>query len=204
MGTALTQEYWEAVQSYGEEAWCEEITSEAGYEFIALAEGNLIDVYDGAVVRLVVQGFGDSEQYLAFCQMIVDGILGAADFLEVLAVESYGNNEALVSIYFSLEQVAVLASTSWVLGLLIKDQSTRAQDVYLLVYEPAELDLSLNFESAVFDNTAQPLPTPTGLYADNITSDSARTNWQAVENASNYKVQYKAAGDTVWTETYTD
>lgn len=48
------------------------------------------------------------------------------------------------------------------------------------------------------------LPYPTGLYADNITSDSARTNWQAVENASNYKVQYKAAGDTVWTETYTD
>lgn len=48
------------------------------------------------------------------------------------------------------------------------------------------------------------LSTPTGLYADNITSNSARTNWQAVENASNYKVQYKAAGDTVWTETYTD
>lgn len=48
------------------------------------------------------------------------------------------------------------------------------------------------------------LSTPTGLYADNITSDSARTNWQAVENASNYKVQYKAAGDTVWTETFTD
>ena len=49
-----------------------------------------------------------------------------------------------------------------------------------------------------------PLSTPTGLYADNITSNSARTNWNAVENASNYKVQYKAAGDTVWTETYTD
>ena len=53
-------------------------------------------------------------------------------------------------------------------------------------------------------STLTPLATPTGLYADNITSDSARTNWQAVENASNYKVQYKAAGDTVWTETYTD
>lgn len=51
---------------------------------------------------------------------------------------------------------------------------------------------------------AAPLATPTGLNADNITSNSARTNWQAVENASNYKVQYKAAGDTVWTETYTD
>lgn len=50
----------------------------------------------------------------------------------------------------------------------------------------------------------QPLPTPTGLYADNITSDSATTHWTGDENASNYKVQYKAAGDTVWTETYTD
>ena len=204
MGTALTQEYWETVQYYGEEAWCEEITSEAGFEFIALAEGNLVDVYDSAVVRLVVQGFDDSEQYLAFYQTFEGGILGTPAFLEVIAVESYGNNEALVTMSFSPEQVEHMASTSWVLGLLIKDQSTRAQGVYLLAYEPAELDLSLNFESAVFDNTAQPLPTPTGLYADNITSDSARTNWQAVENASNYKVQYKAAGDTVWTETYTD
>ncbi len=59
-------------------------------------------------------------------------------------------------------------------------------------------------EEIGFSPTSMPLSTPTGLNADNITSDSARTNWQAVENASNYKVQYKAAGDTVWTETYTD
>lgn len=51
---------------------------------------------------------------------------------------------------------------------------------------------------------AQPLSTPTGLYADNITSDSATTHWTGDANASNFKVQYKAAGDTVWTETYTD
>lgn len=51
---------------------------------------------------------------------------------------------------------------------------------------------------------AEPLPTPTGLYADNITSDSATTHWTGDANASNYKVQYKAAGDTVWTETFTD
>lgn len=52
--------------------------------------------------------------------------------------------------------------------------------------------------------TPTPLATPTGLYADNITSDSATTHWTGDANASNYKVQYKAAGDTVWTETYTD
>lgn len=52
--------------------------------------------------------------------------------------------------------------------------------------------------------SGQPLSTPTGLYADNIKSDSATTHWTGDANASNYKVQYKAAGDTVWTETYTD
>ena len=58
----------------------------------------------------------------------------------------------------------------------------------------------------VFDypGLATPLSTPTGLNADNITSDSATTHWTGDANASNYKVQYKAAGDTVWTETYTD
>ena len=63
---------------------------------------------------------------------------------------------------------------------------------------------SLSWTQILTRRQATPLTTPSGLYADNITSDSARTNWQAVENASNYKVQYKAAGDTVWTETYTD
>lgn len=38
---------------------------------------------------------------------------------------------------------------------------------------------------------ATPLSTPTGLYADNITSDSARVSWNAVENASGYKVEYR-------------
>lgn len=38
-----------------------------------------------------------------------------------------------------------------------------------------------------------PLTTPTGLYADNITSDSARVSWTAVENASGYKLEYRQA-----------
>lgn len=45
-----------------------------------------------------------------------------------------------------------------------------------------------------------PLSTPTGLYADNITSDSARVSWTAVENASGYKVEYRRQGDTTWNE----
>ena len=45
-----------------------------------------------------------------------------------------------------------------------------------------------------------PLSTPTGLYADNITSNSARVSWTAVENASGYKVEYRRQGDTTWNE----
>ena len=70
-------------------------------------------------------------------------------------------------------------------------------------YEVMPLEMNTQYYWSLY-NPATPLATPTGLNATNITSDSARTNWQAVENASNYKVQYKAAGDTVWTETYTD
>lgn len=44
------------------------------------------------------------------------------------------------------------------------------------------------------------LTTPTGLNADNITSDSARVSWTAVENASGYKVEYRRQGDTTWNE----
>lgn len=70
-------------------------------------------------------------------------------------------------------------------------------------YSAVPLDLNTQYYWSLY-NPAQPLSTPTGLYADNITSDSATTHWTGDANASNYKVQYKAAGDTVWTETFTD
>ena len=63
-----------------------------------------------------------------------------------------------------------------------------------------------NYAAAVVANTSDSfkLFSPIELRTTGITENSARTNWNPVENASNYKVQYKAAGDTVWTETYTD
>lgn len=95
----------------------------------------------------------------------------------------------------------------WLLGT-IPDYSQRytpeqLDAMALEKYEVMPLSMNTQYYWSLYNPTT-PLSTPTGLYADNITSDSARTNWQAVENASNYKVQYKAAGDTVWTETYTD
>jgi hypothetical protein len=76
-------------------------------------------------------------------------------------------------------------------------------------YETAVEELSLgkyicNIESLgvnyYWTPVATPLSTPTGLYADNITSDSARIGWNAVENAVDYKVEYRRQGDTTWNE----
>lgn len=44
------------------------------------------------------------------------------------------------------------------------------------------------------------LTTPTGLTHDQVTSTSARVGWNAVENATDYKVEYRVQGATNWTE----
>ena len=44
------------------------------------------------------------------------------------------------------------------------------------------------------------LSTPTGLNATNVTSNSATIGWNAVENATDYKVEYRRQGDTTWNE----
>ena len=88
--------------------------------------------------------------------------------------------------------------------------NTRAQDIVKGYASTASTSgannaiQSATWSAIVTRQQSTPLSTPTGLYADNIKSDSATTHWTGDANASNYKVQYKAAGDTVWTETYTD
>ena len=136
-------------------------------------------------------------------------------------IKQGGSGSSLIIVNFRNEAVVTPDGDFYVLtcnvGLVYNDYSSSYPYFAIYSTNPAEitgLEL-ISFEdrngedktsTIVFDypGLATPLATPTGLYADNITSDSARTNWQAVENASNYKVQYKAAGDTVWTETYTD
>ena len=66
-------------------------------------------------------------------------------------------------------------------------------------YEVMPLEMNTQYYWSLY-NPATPLSTPTGLYADNITSDSARVSWTAVENASGYKVEYRRQGDTTWNE----
>lgn len=60
-------------------------------------------------------------------------------------------------------------------------------------------------ESSESTTTVRTLPyiklsSPTGLTADQITSNSATISWNAVENASDYKVEYRVQGATNWTE----
>lgn len=47
----------------------------------------------------------------------------------------------------------------------------------------------------------QQLDTPTDLTATNITNNSADLGWSAIENASNYRVDYRIYGDTLWQQT---
>lgn len=44
------------------------------------------------------------------------------------------------------------------------------------------------------------LSTPYNLVADQVTSSSARVRWNAVTNATDYKVEYRVQGATNWTE----
>lgn len=48
--------------------------------------------------------------------------------------------------------------------------------------------------------TTQTLATPTGLSATNVTDTTATLNWNAVTNASGYKVEWRASGASTWNE----
>ena len=143
-------------------------------------------------------------------------------------IEASGSlNNASFNYSFGVFVNPVASEWGGVLSCTGRDASAYIEDVYLLFDNDAVVR-SRGYDIASAYNSSQDissinsyikrqswtyvlgrsqteqLSTPTGLYADQITSNSARTNWNAVENASNYKVQYKAAGETVWTETYTD
>lgn len=49
--------------------------------------------------------------------------------------------------------------------------------------------------------TLSQLDTPSNLTATNITHNSADLGWSNVENASNYRVDYRIYGDTLWQQT---
>ena len=64
---------------------------------------------------------------------------------------------------------------------------------------------STNYDGSVYTDktpvtTLTQLSAPTGLTHDQVTSSSARVGWNAVTNATDYKVEYRVQGATDWTE----
>ena len=75
--------------------------------------------------------------------------------------------------------------------------AARFESLALGIYRCTIVENNTNY---YWSPAAEPLSTPTGLNADNITSNSATISWNAVENATDYKVQYRRQGDTTWNE----
>ena len=53
---------------------------------------------------------------------------------------------------------------------------------------------------AIENRAVVQLVTPTNLHTTNITSTGARLHWNSVENAEDYKVEYRQYGQTNWIE----
>lgn len=53
---------------------------------------------------------------------------------------------------------------------------------------------------AIENRAVVQLATPTNLHTSNVTSTGARLHWNSVENAVDYKVEYRRQGDTTWNE----
>jgi len=77
-----------------------------------------------------------------------------------------------------------------------------------IAYQKAAYDASseggIAYAKDYFTNClsrTQQLDTPTDLTATNITNNSADLGWSAIENASNYRVDYRIYGDTLWQQT---
>lgn len=50
-----------------------------------------------------------------------------------------------------------------------------------------------------FEVSPNTCPTPTGIYASNVTSNSATIRWDAMPGAETYNIQYRKSGISTWT-----
>lgn len=77
-------------------------------------------------------------------------------------------------------------------------------NAYIKAAEYASSEGGIAYAKDYFTNClprTQQLDTPTDLTATNITNNSADLGWSAIENASNYRVDYRIYGDTLWQQT---
>ena len=116
---------------------------------------------------------------------------------EVIELEGYNWGEIVnvsgssISTELTEEGVEVMTSGEYLLLLcLMCSNNVPITSFNTITTAPAGASIVFDYPAY---NPAQQLATPTGLYADNITSDSARVSWTAVENASGYKVEDRQA-----------
>lgn len=97
-------------------------------------------------------------------------------------------------------------TTNTLLYLCLGPQFTLDEEIdfYSIIVRDADYETVpssfYTIEEIGFSPTAEQLATPTNLTSTNITSNSAQVSWNAVENATDYKVEYRRQGDTTWNE----
>ena len=97
-------------------------------------------------------------------------------------------------------------TTNTLLYLCLGPQFTLDEEIefYSLFVRDADYETPpssfYTIEEIGFSPTAEQLATPTNLTSTNITSNSAQIEWNAVDNATDYKVEYRRQGDTTWNE----
>ena len=131
-----------------------------------------------------------SEEFIA-AHLVDTGGFYDGEVLEVVGTES-NNADLLITIALAAEQTAVALASSNALLLACSDElEVSAFDVES--FTPSTLEI--NFDYPTPTPAAQPLPAPTGVSVVNnaIVATQARStvSWNAVTNATGYKVEYK-------------
>ena len=140
------------------------------------------------------------------CLVSIDGsnILPIyADYCEISVYETSPNEYSVIFNLFVERSTMEGYDGTFVFALCSFAQFIQQGQLGLVTTTPANIPETIGLTTSL-DNPyappATPLATPTGLNATNVTSNSARISWNAVENASGYKVEYRRQGDTTWNE----
>ena len=140
------------------------------------------------------------------CLVVIDGsnILPIyADYCEITAYETSPNEYSVIFNLFVERSTMEGYDGTFVFALCSFAQFIQQGQLGLVTTEPANIPETIGLTTSL-DNPyappATPLATPTGLNATNVTSNSATIGWNAVENATDYKVEYRRQGDTTWNE----
>ena len=111
-------------------------------------------------------------------------------------------NASSYTVYYkSSSETNWLSSTGIAGTSTVIDSLAEGTTYQFYVVAVGEGDYANSYKSTTVSATTKiTLQIPTGIVATNITSNSARLAWNAVENASAYKVEFRQLGMTEWAE----